>query len=86
MKKYDAFVSDLLNTHPGDPANARYLVPLDDPEQEDWAHAMAGAIYGAKAEYFSESITQEQADKVYEQCLIDSRHMLCDPDYERMFL
>lgn len=44
-KKLDAFVQALLSTHPGDPANARYLVPLEDPEQEERAHMMADASY-----------------------------------------
>ena len=85
-KELDAFVRDLLCTHPGDPANAQYLVPLEDSEQEEMAHGMADAIYGACAENFSDNITKEQADRVYEQCLIDARHMLCDEDYERIFM
>jgi hypothetical protein len=85
-KELDAFVRDLLCTHPGDPANARYLVPLEDSEQEEMAHSMADAIYGAFTDYFSDNTTQEQADRAYEQCLIDARHMLCDEDYERIFM
>jgi hypothetical protein len=84
-QKLDAFVSDLLSTHPGDPANARYLVPLENPEEEKTAHGMAAAIYSARADDFSDDITQEQADRVWEQCLIDSRRMLCDEDYARIF-
>jgi hypothetical protein len=49
------------------------------------AHGMAGAIYSARAEDFSDDITPAQADSIYEQCLIDSRRMICDPDYERIF-
>ena len=70
MKKEDAFVNDLLLAHPGDPANARYLVPLEHTEQEELAHAMADFIYDAKVDYFSDNITKEQADRVWEQCLI----------------
>jgi hypothetical protein len=84
-KRIDAFVADLLSTHPGDPANARYLVPLEDSEEEDMAHTMADIIYSARAEDFSDNITQEQADRVWEQGLIDSRRMLCDEDYMRIF-
>jgi hypothetical protein len=83
-KPYDAFVSDLLHTHPDDPAKAQYLVPLD-PEQEELAHEMASAIYGAYADQFRDDITQEQADRVWEQCLIDARHMVCDENYARIF-
>jgi hypothetical protein len=82
----DAFIRDLLCTHPGDPANARYLVPLEDSEQEEMAHIMADEIYSAAAEYyFSDKITKEQADRIWEQYLIDARRMLCDEDYMRIF-
>jgi hypothetical protein len=85
-KQLDAFVCDLLRTHPGDPANARYLVPLEDSEQEEMANAMADAIYSCGYKpYFSDNITEEQADRVWEQCLIDARRMVCDEDYARIF-
>ena len=85
-KKLDAFVRDLLCTHPGDPANARYLVPLSDPEEEEMAHSMADAIYCCGyAPDFSDDITKEQADRVWEQCLRDARRMLCDENYARIF-
>ena len=86
-RRIDALVHDLLHTHPGDPANARYLVPLEDAEQEQMAHAMADVICGAMAEEnFSDNITKEQANRVWEQCLIDARRMLCDEDYMRIFI
>ena len=81
------YVNDLLHIYPGDPANARYLVPLDDPEQEQMAHTMADATYSCGyVTYFRDDITKEQADRVWEQCLIDARRMLCDEDYERIFI
>jgi hypothetical protein len=85
-KELDAFVRDLLCTHPGDPANAQYLVPLEDSEQEEMAHTMADVIYSAEADYFSDKITKEQADRVWERCLIDARRMPCDEDYLRIFV
>jgi hypothetical protein len=85
-KELDAFVRDLLCTHRADPANARYLVPLEDSEQEEMAHIMADEIYSAAAEYyFSDKTTKEQADRVWEQALIDSRRMLCDGEYALIF-
>jgi hypothetical protein len=81
----DAFVRDLLCSHPADPAHARYLVPLEDPEQEKMAHSMADWSYGACTDYFTEDTTKEQADRVWDQCLIDARRMLCDEDYARIF-
>ena len=84
-KRLDTLLSDLLRTHPGDPANVPYLVPLHDAEAERLAHAMADVIYIDAADYFSDDITQEQADRVYQQALIDSRRMICDEDYARIF-
>ena len=85
-KRLDALLSDLLSTHPHDPANARYVVPLDNPEDEEMAHAMADAIYGAyAADHFTDDTQQEVADRIYEQALIDSRRMIVDRDYERIF-
>lgn len=86
MKKEDAFVSSLFYTNPGDPANARYLVPLDNAEEEELVNHMASAIYSAKADDFSNNITKEQADREWEQSLIDSRRMLCDEGYMRLFM
>jgi hypothetical protein len=83
-RRLDAFVGDLLTTHPSDPANARYLAPLEYSEQEEMARAMADAIYSGRAKYFSDYITKEQADRVWEHCRIDSRRMLCDEDYARI--
>ena len=81
----DPLVNDLLRTHPADPANARYLVPLESREEEEMAHAMADAIYCACVDDFRDDITKEQADRVWEQCLIDARRMVCDKDYARIF-
>jgi hypothetical protein len=84
-KELDAFLGDLLCTHPHDPANARYVVPLDNPEDEQMAHAMADAIYEAyAADHFTELTPKEVADRIYEQALIDSRRMIVDKDYERL--
>jgi hypothetical protein len=84
-KKFDVY--DLLGTHPGDPANARRLVPLEDPEQEALARLMANASYGGVcAHCFTDATTKEEADAAYEPCLIDARHMLCDADYEQIFI
>ena len=83
-KELDAFVRDLLTTHPGDPANAPCLVPLDS-EQEEMAQIMADFMYSACTDHFDENTTQEQADRVYEQCLIDARRMVCDENYMRIF-
>jgi hypothetical protein len=75
----------LLSTHPGDPANARYLTPLENSEDEAMAHDMADSTYTAMVDDFPEDITKEQADAAYEQALIDCRRMLCDEDYARTF-
>jgi len=83
-KELDALLDDHLGSHPGDPANACWLEPLDDPEEEVLAHGMAGAIYGACMDELSD-MTDAQADYVWEQCLINSRRMLGDEDYASLF-
>ena len=85
-KGLDAIVRDILCSHPGDPANARYLVPLEDPEQEKMAQCMADFIFGCGyAPDFDENTTQEEEDRIWRQCQIDARRMLCDEDYARLF-
>jgi len=42
---------------------------------------MAEAIYDARADDFSDDITEAEAEYVFQQALVDSRRMLCDPDY-----
>ena len=78
-------MAELLCTHMGDAANARYLVSLENEADEEMAWYMAGAIYSAYSDHFSPDITKEECDYVWEQCLVDSRRMICDNDYERMF-
>jgi hypothetical protein len=72
-------------TDMGDPANAEYLFPLENEEDEETAWDMADVNYHVYAESFSDDITQEECDYVFEQCLVDCRRMICDPDYGRMF-
>ena len=43
---------------------------------------MAEAIYGARADDFSDDITE--AEYVFQQALVDSRRMMCDPEYDRL--
>jgi len=85
-KPLDAFLSDLLCTHPHDPANARYLVPLENSADEAMAQDMADVNYHVCAEYFTDATTKEQADRVYEQCLIDARRMVVDEEYMRLII
>jgi hypothetical protein len=85
-KPLDAFLCDLLSTHSHDPANARYLVPLENPEDEEVARDMADVNYHAHAECFTDRTTKEVADRVYEQCLIDARRMVVDKEYYRLIL
>jgi hypothetical protein len=66
-----------------DPQNARYLKALD--REEDTARSMADAICGAKLEQIDGELTTEQDEALYNQCLVDSRRMLCDPDYAALF-
>ena len=46
---------------------------------------MATASYSAATDEFDDDTQQVKADQVFEQCLVDTRRMLCDPDYARLF-
>ena len=80
-----SFIDQLLCTNRDDPQNARYLAPLARAEDEQMAHSMADAIYCASVDNFTDDITKEEADRVWEQCLIDARRMICEPEYEDIF-
>jgi hypothetical protein len=75
----------LLVTNSNDPANARYLVPLPNAEDESDANMYADCAYGVICDRFDPAITQAEAFLVWEQTLIDSRRRLCDPEYEAMY-
>jgi hypothetical protein len=78
------FTDQLLCT-PNDEAHKQYFVPLPNAEDEELAHCMADVSYSACAERFTNDITQEEADRVYDQYLADSRRMLCDGEYSTIF-
>jgi len=50
------------------------------------AWSTADAIYDARADDFSDDITEAEAEYVFQQALVDSRRMMCDPEYERMIV
>ena len=85
MRDGISFINRLLCTNRDDPQYARYQVPLVRVEDEQMAHAMADASYSACTDGFADDITKEEADQVWEQCLIDARRMICEPEYEDMF-
>ena len=75
----------LMRTPRDDPQYARYLVPLPNPADEEMAEDMAQAIYCACKDRFCTDITDQEVDWVWEQCLIDSRRMVCEPEYMTIF-
>ena len=87
MTKRDGidFFEHLMNTPRDDPQYARYLVPLPNAADEEMAESMADAIYCARKDRFCADITEQEVDWVWEQCLIDSRRMLCEPEYMTIF-
>jgi hypothetical protein len=88
MTKRDGitFFDQLMLTPRDDPQYARYLVPLPNAADEEMAESMADAIYSACADRFCADITEQEVDRVWEQCLIDSRRMICEPEYEAIFI
>jgi len=87
MTKRDGidFFEQLMSTNRDDPQYARYLVPLPNPADEEMAEDMAQAIYCACKDRFCTDITDQEVDWVWEQCLIDSRRMVCEPEYMTIF-
>ena len=67
----------------GDPRNARYLRPLP-PEDEELANGMADANFGAWVEEYERNGRAFDPDKLFNQCLVDTRRMLCDREYAMM--
>jgi hypothetical protein len=78
------FIDQLLCT-PDDEAHRQYFMPLADAEDEAMAISMADAVYSACAEGFAPDLTQEEADRVYQQNLADARRMIYDAEYAAMF-
>ncbi len=74
-----------LTCDTSDPQNARYLTPFSDAKREERAYEMASLSYSAATDEFDDDTTQAEADKVFEQCIVDARRMLCDPDYMGLF-
>ena len=66
------------------PRNAPYRVPLPNSGDEDTAVSMASVIVGAVAEKHADDPAFD-SDKAFEQALIDSRRMLCELGYSRLF-
>ena len=88
MTKRDGitFFDQLMLAPRDDPQYARYLVPLPNAADEELAECVADAIYCACKDRFCDDLTKQEADRVWEQCLIDSRRMVCEPEYEAIFI
>lgn len=69
----------------GDPRNARYLVPLADPDDEELAAVFAAAVYDAIAYDHGGFASSTDSDWCYEQCLINGRKYQCEPEYAVIF-
>jgi len=78
-------LSERLFCTPDDPQNARYWVPLQNAKNEEMARAMADVSYSAVAERFAAETPQEEADRIYNQCLVDARRIICDGEYADIF-
>ena len=56
----DPIMDAIYCTDMSDPANARYLFPLENKADEEMAWSMAEAIYVARADDFSDDITEAE--------------------------
>lgn len=68
-----------LSTTMGDPRNAAYIGPLENPADEDMAEGMAAASYSSWRDQRGDN------DMGYEQCLVDALRMICDAAYAELF-
>jgi hypothetical protein len=73
-----------LGTDMAHPRNAMFLFPLADEAEEEDARLIAECNFYAFVWHLPDDATFD-ADHEYEQCLVDARHMVRDPDYARLF-
>jgi hypothetical protein len=69
-----------LSVDVNDERNVLYLESI-----EDLARSMADVVYGAKLDEIDGELTPEQDETLYQQCLVDMRRMLLDPEYGALF-
>ena len=79
-----AGLNDDLTCNVWHPRNAAYRVPLSNPDDEDMANEMAAAILSAVAADHADQ-PDFDCDRAFEQALTDSRRMLVEPQYARLF-
>ena len=72
-----------LSCDTSDPRNAIYCVALCEPD-EGLAELMASAIFGAIRNEHADDPTFNP-DVAFEQCLVDARRMILDPNYALLF-
>ena len=79
-----AGLNDDLTCDTWHPRNAIYRAPLSNPDDEHMANEMAAVILSAVA---ADHATEPNfdCDETFTQALTDSRRMLCEPAYERLF-
>src|SRR6478672_8232243 len=65
-----------LSVDMNDERNLLYLESI-----EDLARSMADSIYSAKLDGIDGDLTPEQDERLYQQCLVDARRMLLNPNY-----
>ena len=66
------------------PRNAVYRNPLSDTADEDMANAMADASWGALEEQRGQEPGFDP-EATFQQCLVDARRMVVEPEYSRLF-
>ena len=69
-----------LSVDMNDERNVLYLDLI-----EDLARSMADSVYSAKLDEIDSDLAPEQDERLYQQCLVDARRMLLDPNYMALF-
>jgi hypothetical protein len=75
-------ISDLTSDM-SDQRNAIYRVPLSKPSEEERAQVMADASYSIVLGRHSKEPDFDH-DVAFEQCLIDARRLLLDPNFDHL--
>ena len=68
-----------LSVDMNDERNVLYLTSI-----EDLARSMGDAVYCAKLDEIDGDLTTEQDETLYQQCLVDMRRVLLDPEYDAL--
>lgn len=72
-----------FDADPGDPRNARYLIPLGDPRAEELARAFADTVHCIIAHDYGFA-DEAASEECFAQCLVTARKYSCEPEFAEL--